>query len=165
MAKIELTKENIIEASKTASSLTGIWKALGGKGSIPGSTAKKMRELVSDIQDRLARKDVKTPGAKPKAGPKATTKHPVPRHPKNPFRPGSSYGLLVDLIAQSGSKGIGRDELIKSFCKLTGKDDIHAKYDLAVINSASEDAKARHRSCRDGFTVILTVDNYRVKFD
>lgn len=38
---------------KGATSISGIWKSIGGKGNISGSTAKKIRELVPDIQDRL----------------------------------------------------------------------------------------------------------------
>jgi len=75
------------------------------------------------------------------------------RHPQNPFRPGSSYGLIFDILA-TRKDGIGRDELIRLLRKETGKDVKRVAYDLAIILSARESpASARHRSCKDGFWV------------
>lgn len=177
---IEINAESIknaLESSKPTS-LTGLWKALGGSGSVSGSSAKKMREAVPGIAGVLAGNKAGT--AKPEGGEvspkskpaqkaekkpaKAPKKSAVPRHPKNKFREGSGYGLILDLIADAGSKGIGKEDLLKAYCKASGKDLTHAKYDLAVINSAREDSEKRHRSCADGFTIIKTVDNYRIRF-
>lgn len=164
MAKIELTKENIIEASKDASSLTGIWKSLGGKGSIPGSTAKKMRVLVPDIISHLARKAVKT--TRPQKANKNIIKRGMPPAiPQNPFKKQSTgYGLMVNLIARSGSKGIGKDALLAEYCRLSGKPMRLALFDLAVVKT-SEKGRTLHRSMKTGVTLIRDVDNYRVKFD
>lgn len=177
---IEINAESIKKAleSSKPTSLTGLWKALGGSGSVSGSSAKKMREAVSGIEGVLAGNKAGT--AKPegavvplkgkqvrkadKKPAKASKKSAVPRNLKNPFRDGSSYGLLVDLIAAVGSKGIGKETLLAEFCRLSGKDLQHAKYDLAVINSASETSDKRHKSCADGFTIVKTVDNYRIRF-
>jgi len=75
------------------------------------------------------------------------------RHPRNPFRPGSSYALIFDILA-TRKDGIGRDELIKLLRKETGKDEKRVAYDLAIILSARESpASARHRSCKDGFWI------------
>ena len=176
---IEINAETIKKAleSKPAS-LTSLWKALGGSGSVSGSVSKKMREAVPGIEAILAENKAGTAKAKgqvvsPKAKRaqkaekkpvKTAAKTGIPRHPKNPFRLGSGYGLLVDLIANAGSKGIGKEDLLKAYCKATGKDIVHAKYDLAVINSASETSDKRHRSCADSFTILKETDNYRIRF-
>lgn len=182
---LKLSKESLILILETRlpKSLTEIYRVLGGEGKLSGSVAKKMRELVPGIDSWVARNKANTekaegepmgekptlPTSKKSKNPskkvaKAVAKSKVPRHPKNPFRPGSGYGLLVDIIANAGSKGIGKEDLLKAYCKATGKDIVHAKYDLAVINSASETSERRHRSCADGFTIIKTVDNYRIRF-
>ena len=177
---IEINAESIKKAleSSKPTSLTGLWKALGGSGSVSGSTSKKMREAVPGIEAILAENKAGTAkaegtvvSAKAKRLPKtdkkpakAPKKSAVPRNLKNPFRDGSSYGLLVDLIAEVGSKGIGKETLLAEFCRISGKDLQHAKYDLAVINSASETSERRHRSCADGFTILKEGDNYRIRF-
>lgn len=177
---IEINAETIKKAleSKPAS-LTSLWKALGGSGSVSGSVSKKMREAVPGIEAILAENKAGTAKAKgqvvsPKAERaqkaekkpvKAPKKSPVPRHPKNPYRNSDSgYGLLLDLIANAGSKGIGKEALLSKYCEISGKDLQHAKYDLAVINSASETSDKRHRSCADGFTILKEGDNYRIRF-
>ena len=173
---IEINAESISKALESKpTSLTGLWKAIGGSGSVSGSASKKMREAFPGIEGLLAENKGKTakaegaveplkskPVKKVEKKPAKSPKSPVPRHPKNPFREGSSYGLLVDLIA--GSKGIGKETLLAEYCRLSGKDLQHAKYDLAVINSAREDSEKRHRSCADGFTILKEGDNYRIRF-
>lgn len=177
---VQITAETIKKAleSSKPTSLTGLWKTLGGSGSVSGSASKRMREEFPGIETILAgnkEKTAKADGAieplKPKPAKKAdkkpakaVAKSKYPRHAKNPFRPGSGYGLILDIIANAGSKGIGKEDLLNAYCKATGKDIVHAMYDLAVINSASETSEKRHRSCADGFTIIKTVDNYRIRF-
>ena len=170
------TIKNALESNPT--SLTGLWKALGGSGSVSGSASKRMRNEFPGLEAILAEnkagtakaegavvstetKQVQKADKKPAKAPK---KSAVPRHPKNKFREGSGYGLILDLIADAGSKGIGKEDLLKAYCKETGKDIVHAKYDLAVINSASETSEKRHRSCADGFTILKEGDNYRIRF-
>ncbi len=49
-----ITKEAVESAiAQGATSVSGIWKAMGGEGNVSGSTTKKIRELVPDIQARL----------------------------------------------------------------------------------------------------------------
>ena len=176
---IEINAESIKKALESnPTSLTGLWKALGGSGSVSGSASKRLREAWPGVEAILAGNKAGTakvegmvvsPKAKrlpktDKKPAKAPKKSAVPRNLKNPFRDGSSYGLLVDLIAGVGSKGIGKETLLAEFCRISGKDLQHAKYDLAVINSASETSERRHRSCADGFTILKEGDNYRIRF-
>lgn len=181
MPKVEISREKIIIALETRApkSLTEIYKILGGKGAVSGTVAAKMRELVPGVVERLAENKGKTVKAEgsvvstetkrlpktDKKPAKAPKKSAVPRHPKNPFREGSGYGLLVDLLAQAGAKGIGKPDLIKAYAKATGKDEQHCKYDLAVILSASTDSERKHRSCRDGFVLNRTNDHLTIRFD
>ncbi len=178
---ITINAESIKQALGTSkpTSLTGLWKSLGGSGSVSGAVAKKMREEFSGIEEILAEnkagtskaegseetavtKRVQKVSQKPSNSPSKTE---IPRHPKNPFRHSETgYGLLVDLIANAGSNGIGKEALLAKYCEISGKDLQHAKYDLAVINSGVAGG-TRHRSMRDGVTVIKDVDNYRIRFD
>ena len=179
MSKVKITRDRIIVALETKSpkSLTEIYKILGGKGAVSGTVAAKMRELVPGIVDRLAENKAGTAKSErpvvptkekrlPKAGKKpakATAKTNILRPPKNPFRPQSGYGLLLDIIA-SAKNGIGKEDLLKTYSKASGKDEQHAKYDLAVINSAREDSDKRHRSCALGFTIVKEGDCFRIRF-
>jgi hypothetical protein len=178
---IKIDAETIKQAlqSSKLTSLTGLWKSLGGSGSVSGSASKKMREAVPGIEKTLAENKGKTAKAEgsvettagkrlpktDKKPAKATKKSAVPRNLKNPFREGSGYSLLVDLLANAGSKGIGKPDLIKAYAKATGKDEQHCKYDLAVILSASSDSERKHRSCRDGFVLNRTNDHLSIRFD
>ena len=182
MSKLELSKEKIVEVleSKKPKSLTEIYRHLGGEGKLSGSLAGKIRNLVPDIEKVVAGNKAGEAQAdgKPEATirtsktskpakktAKAGAKSKVPRAVQNPFRPGSGYGLLLDLIANAGEKGIGKPDLIKAYCKISGKDEQHAKYDLAVVNSASETSDKRHRSCADGFTILKEGDCFWVRFE
>ena len=173
------TIKNALEISKPTS-LTGLWKSLGGSGSVSGSASKRMREAVPGIEKILAENKAVVPlksercqkddGSTYQTSGKfkklaSTAKTEIPRHPKNPFRHSlTGYGLLVDLIANAGSNGIGKELLLSQYCEISGKDLRHAKFDLAVINSGVAGG-TRHRSMRDGVTVIKDVDNYRIIFD
>ena len=181
MSKMELSKEKIVEIleSKSPKSLTEVYRLLGGGNKLSGSTAKKLRETSPGIDAILAgnkagtaksERLVVTPKEKRvqkavKKTAKSLAKTNIPRHSKNPFREGSSYGLLVDLIASAGSRGIGKPDLIRAFSKASGKDEIHARYDLAVILSASTDSEKKHRSCRDGFSILREGDHLQIRFD
>ena len=176
---VEINAETIKKALESApTSLTGLWKLLGGSGSVSGSASKRLRKawpgieaILTGNKEETAKADGAVEPLKPKPAKKAdkkpakaVAKSMYPRHPKNPFRQGSGYGLILDIIADAGSKGIGKEDLLKAYCKATGKDIVHAKYDLAVINSASETSEKRHRSCADGFTILKEGDNYRIRF-
>ena len=180
MSKVELSPQKIIVAleSRSPKSLTEVYHILGGTGKLSGTLAAKIRAAVPYIEKTMAENKGKTekvegeevstkskPGKMADKKPaKTPKKSPVPHDSRNPFRPGSGYSLLVDIIAAAGPKGIGKEDLLKAYCKATGKDIVHAKYDLAVINSASETSEKRHRSCADGFTILKETDNYRIRF-
>ena len=177
---IEIKAETIKKALESKpTSLTGVWKILGGTGSVSGSASKRLRKAWPGIEAILLENKAGTAKAEgkevsPRSQPskkaekkpvKAPKKSLVPHDSRNPFRKwDSGYGLLVDLIANAGQKGIGKETLLSEYCRLTGKDLQHAKYDLAVINSASEASEKRHRSCADGFTILKEGDNYRIRF-
>ena len=182
MPKVEVSREKIVEVleSKKPVSLTEVYRHLGGVGKLSGSTAGKIRNLFPDIEKVVAgnragegkAKTVPVPTTgkvkfrtSKKTGKQPAAKNKIPRHPMNPFREGSGYGLLLDLIAEAGAKGIGKEDLLKAYCKATGKDLTHAKYDLAVINSAREDSDKRHRSCADSFVILKEGDCFRVRFE
>ena len=176
---IEINADSIKKALESKpTSLTGLWKVLGGSGSVSGSASKKMREAVPGVEAILSANKAGTTKAegkvvppKSKRGQKGnkktvkSSKSAIPRHERNPFREGSGYGLLVDLLAHAGSKGIGKPELIKAYVKASGKDEQHSKYDLAVILSASTDSEKKHRSCRDGFSILREGDHLQIRFD
>lgn len=175
MSKIDISQQKIIVAleSRSPKSLSELFRILGGH-KLSGKIARQIRLAVPGIEKILAENKGKTAKAEgeevsSKSKPahktdKKPAKAAVSRHPKNPFRDGSSYGLLLDLISAAGSKGIGKETLLAEFCRISGKDLQHAKYDLAVINSAREDSEKRHRSCADGFTILKEGDNYRIRF-
>ena len=180
MSKIDISQQKIIVAleSRAPKTLSELYRILGGH-KLSGKIARQIRLAVPGIEKILAENKAgaaKTEGEEvsPKSQPakkadkkpaKAAKKSAVPHDSRNPFRKSDSgYGLLVDLIANAGQKGIGKEDLLKAYCKATGKDIVHAKYDLAVINSASETSEKRHRSCADGFTVLKEGDNYRIRF-
>lgn len=181
MSKVEISREKIIAIleSKAPKSLTEIYRHLGSGDKLSGSVASKMRTLVEGIDNLVANNKADAGTVKSKPAPKAgstiqkkTPKKPakdsaktnIPRNSRNPFRPNSGYSLILDIIS-SAKNGIGKEDLLKAYCKASGKDLAHAKFDLAVINSASENSDKRHRSCRDGFTILREGDNYRIRFD
>ena len=181
MSKVELSPQKIIIAleSRSPTSLSEVYRILGGTGKLSGTLAAKIRAAVPYIEKTLAENkgkaekaegSVEPPKSKPapkaeKKPAKAPKKSPVPRHPKNPFREGSGYGLLVDLLAHAGAKGIGKPDLIRDYSKASGKDETLCRYDLAVILSASTTAEKLHRSCRSGFVIEREQDHLRIKFD
>ena len=183
MSKIDISQQKIIVAleSRAPKSLSELYRILGGTGKLSGTLAAKIREAVPGIEKALAENkagtakadgSVEPPKSKPaqkaeKKPAKAPKKSSVPHDSRNPFRKwDSGYGLLVDLIAAAGPKdGIGKETLLAEYCRISGKDLTHAKYDLAVINSASDTSNKLHRSCASGFRILKNVDNYRIRFD
>jgi len=95
----------------------------------------------------------------------AKASRPVfPRHPKNPFRPGTDYGVLVDILATVGANGTDKDSLLEKHCRIAGKDLRLARYDFQVIASAQR-GKPRHQSCRKGFFILKQGDIYSIEFE
>lgn len=167
-----------------AKSLTEVAHALGRKGSISGHLAWQIKKLVPDIMNRLktnaeiaklptppisskpltkgSAKAVKsakkskdgkdTKAAKPV--PKAMLKSKYRRHPANPFREGSGYGLAFDVLA-SHKDGIVRADLVKAYSTASRKPLKRASFDIAVLLSPKSEkpTSERHRSCREGYGI------------
>ena len=166
--KFALTAEMIGKSlGEGATSLTKIWHSLGGSGSVPGSIAKRMRDLVPAIasimkanqtaqgQDKgeprqapIGNTGKVSKASKPKSSSKST-KPPAkaksakwPHSPSNPFkRSGSAYGLCFDILA-AHKDGLPRQKLVELLAKATGKDLIKAAFDVQVICSARGEAGA-----------------------
>lgn len=90
-----------------------------------------------------------------------------PRVTKNPFRPYSSYGKAVDILA-AHPEGLHKEEFLKLYAKEVEKDMKHSTYDLAVILSTCKSASPtgpRHKSCREGFYVVRQNDHLQIRFE
>ena len=87
-------------------------------------------------------------------------KSSFPRSAANPFRAGSSYGVVFDVLA-AHPEGISRGMLVIEVGKATGKDSKHAGYDCDVLLSAKEDG-SRHLSCRQGFWIERVNDHLKL---
>ncbi|OGV59051.1 MAG: hypothetical protein A2283_03670 [Lentisphaerae bacterium RIFOXYA12_FULL_48_11] len=164
--KQELTKERIVGiiAQGKAKSLTDISKSLGYKGSVSGSLSKKIKALVPEIDKLLKTNIILQELTCPATTPipknplwKSPAKSPVrkckyPRHPKNPYRQNSGYGLVFDILA-SHKDGLRRDQLVSLYSKASGKVvGKGASWDVAVIVSPDEDG-SKHRSAKEGYYV------------
>jgi len=169
MSKRSLTKESILkalEASK-ATSVSALYRAMGGGNSIPGSTARRIRSLVPDIGERLETNKSGKPNAKESIEPKsrAATRHssPYPRHPANRYREGSSYALAFDILAAHPS-GLSRQRLLEMYAKASGATQDRARFNLAVVLSPRESATGpRHRSAREGYWIEMQNNFVRLR--
>jgi len=167
-----------VESDPTIISMTDLAIKLGilkmGQ-SLSGRQSKQIRESFPEIDTILKERKVHT--SKPENEPitdkpnndklktvkkKSVQPRKYPRHPKNPFRLGSSYGIAVDILA-SHPGGMSKDKLAEIYGKMTGKDAQHARYDLAVIYSAKPDS--RHKSCKSGFNIVRENDHVKIVFD
>ena len=121
--------------------------------------AKKQPKKSSKPASKIAKKHTSKPSksvskkTQPQKTPKASPKFrsPYPRAALNPFRIGSVYAATFDALA-SKPEGMTRQDLITKVAKITGKDERHANFDVAVILSAKQNGE-RHQSCRPGFWV------------
>ncbi len=105
----------------------------------------------------------KKPVANRKRSKPLTKKPAFPRSPQNPFRAGSAYGTVFDILA-AHPDGISRQDLLKLTAKATGKDSTHAGFDMAVVLSARDSLNGeRHRSCASGFYVCRENDHLSLK--
>jgi hypothetical protein len=202
-SKVELTAETIGKAIEDGhfSSMTQLAHSMGYKGSVSSSLTKKFRQLIPNIDARLAsNKPVKDAGKTMAGKPSAQATKPAPRgkadktvkavradkpvpkpagakggkfarDPRNPFREGSTYGLVFDVLA-SYPDGIEREMLVRLVAAETKKDLVHAGYDCQVLLSArgnepglSRNDGPRHRSCRNGFWVERTNGHVKLVVD
>lgn len=172
--KVGITRETVLAAVKGgATSLTAVYKACGGTGCVPGSTARKMRALVGgDLDAKLAtnREAAKADGAqKPGKARKAPKPAPggkpaaYPRHESNPFRASSSYGACYDILL-AHPQGIGRAKLVEELARATGKERRKCYFDVTTVCSsragASEGGDGDGRSHR---CIARAADSYYVE--
>lgn len=155
MSKTELSKEKIVEIleSKSPRTLTEVYRLLGGV-KLSGSVAGKMRFLVPDISERLA----KNKGGDP-LKPEAVAK---PRKPKvlqpeeaesTPYRKGSAYSKVYQILAEHPD-GISRTDLIREAARRCKKPASRSAFDVAVVVSPRESCTGpRHRSARESYFV------------
>ena len=151
---VQITAESISKAleSSKPSSLTGLWKALGGTGSVSGSAAKKMREAVPGIEAILAKNKAGDP-VKPE--PVAKPGKPKVRKPEEPastpYRKGSAYSKVYQILMEHPD-GISRADLIREAARRCKKPASRSAFDVAVVVSPRESCTGpRHRSARDGY--------------
>lgn len=76
----------------------------------------------------------------------------VTRSPINPFRDGSMYGLVFDLLYSHRENGIARRELVEQVMKITGKPEKYCKFNIEVVKMAREDGTG-HKSIRHALPV------------
>ena len=92
-----------------------------------------------------------------KPAPKRQTITNIPPTNGNPFRKGSSYGRIFDVLASA--PGLTREDLLKNAMKAIHKDARHTGFDLSVVLSAKNNPTGkRHPSCRPGFWIEKTAD-------
>ena len=178
MPKVEINQQKIIIAleSRSPKSLTEVYRILGGK-KLSGSVAKKMRDLVPGIEERLASNkagEIKTEekpqptlpkSGKSGKGAKKNFKATYPRCDKNPFREGSNYALAFDILA-SFPEGLPLAEWRERYAKAVRKPLKLASYDIQVLLTAKDSPTGeRHKSCRDGFYIEREGDHVRIRFD
>lgn len=181
-AKTELTADAVKAAIKERkpASMTQLAHALGHRGNVSGTLTRKLRGLVPGIDGLLGK--VARPAKVGKATKKANVAKLVDkmakptakqtmvhscgtkgakyaRDPRNPFREGSSYGTVFDILA-SYPNGIEKEMLVRLVATETGKTIVRAGYDCQVVLSArpNEDGlnnndSPRNRSCRPGYWV------------
>jgi len=121
----------------------------------------KRNKSVSGKQGKVSKtKTGKTTTKKPAITTTAktddNTKISFPRNEHNPFRVGSSYGALFDIMATPDhlQHGIHKQKLIELLARQISKPIRLATFDCNVLCSASESLTGkRHRSCKDGFWV------------
>ena len=170
-----ITKSRIEKALKSsgATTMSALYRRWGAREAFPAPHPNASRNCFPTSPTgsrrtrrpkRKAAKGIKKTSPKKKTAPKTPAKKPVAkkaggkksykRHAKNPFREGSGYGLVFDILA-AHPKGMRRDQLVEAYAKASGKPLKTAGYDCAVVLSAKDSVTGpRHRSCRNGFFCI-----------
>jgi hypothetical protein len=126
-----ITKEQVLESIKEgASSISGLATRLGYKGKISGSTGRKLKALVPQLDDLLkVNRQASCKGT-------ATNAKTVPLKTKtveaNPYRQGSMYNILFE----EGSKGfVPKQELIERVANLVSKAPKMIDWAFSVVGS------------------------------
>ena len=184
------------------SSMTQLAHHLGYKGSVSSTLTRKFKLLVPAIaslmeRNKPAKHDVKaspavakptateTKSSAPKGKSDKTIKTdktvPKPsgakggkfaRDPRNPFRPGSTYGKVFDILA-SYPDGLEKEMLVRLVSAETKKGIKLASFDTQVVLSArgseapglSRNNGPRNRSARNGYWVQRTNGHVKLVVD
>jgi hypothetical protein len=169
MSKVEISREKIIEIleSKSPKTLTEVYRLLGARGiKLSGSVAGKMRSLVSDIEERLAKNKAGDP-VKPE--PVAKPGKPKVRKPEEtastPYRKGSAYSKVYQILMEHPD-GISRADLIREAARRCKKPANRSAFDVAVVVSPRESCTGpRHRSARDFYYVEVEGSCFKLRTD
>lgn len=171
--KIEITAEAIekIINETRPTSLTGIAHELGHQGTISGSVAKRIRELVPNIADLLAvNKTVKVVTGGEASGTTAKPAKPAKKAAKGTAKPAgkktagtaafpipeccpfrhtegkpSGYAMAWAILYAHRDKGISKPDLLAKYRAWSGKPEQNCGFDVHVVLSPREDGSS-HRS-------------------
>ena len=158
--KVGITGEAIRAAVKDgATSLTRVYKACGGSGCVPGSTAAKMRALVEDLDDKLkANRQAAKAGEVPKGAGKPGASGPAAAKPDavagdekeaerlSPFRAGTKYDYVWRQLYLHRCDGVTRKSLLKKMEEAGVSDPKTGYYAITVIASPDESGTKAHKS-------------------
>ena len=166
---------------KNPTSLTQAYRLLGGTTKPSQAVRKKMRELVPNVDELIARNKAKAEETKGEGAPQdgtakfqtSTTSKSVnkiakagkyPHSQANPFRTNSNYALAFDVLA-AYPDGLPLAEWRELYAKAAKKSLKLASFDTQVLLTAKDrPTSERHRSCRSGFYIERQCDHVTLKF-
>ena len=153
---IEINAESIKKAleSSKPTSLTGLWKALGGSGSVSKSASQRMRKAVPEVEKILAGNKSGDPmKPEPVAKPKKPKVLQFEEAESTPYRKGSAYSRIYQILMEHPD-GISRADLIREAARRCKKPASRSAFDVAVVVSPRESCTGpRHRSARESYFV------------
>ena len=153
---IQINAESISKAlqSSKPTSLTGLWKALGGSGSVNGSASRRMRKAVPEVEKILAgNKSGDHMKLEPVAKPKKLKVCNPEDNASTPYRKGSAYSKVYQILMEHPD-GISRADLIREAARRCKKPASRSAFDVAVVVSPRESCTGpRHRSARESYFV------------
>lgn len=182
MSKVEISREKLVEIleSKSPKTLTEVYRLLGSQGKkLSGSVAGKMRSLVSDIEERLAKnkagegavegKPTATLRTSGKSDKVAKPGKPKVRKPEEtastPYRKGSAYSKVYQILMEHPD-GISRADLIREAARRCKKPASRSAFDVAVVVSPRESCTGpRHRSARESYFVKVEGSCFTLRTD
>lgn len=145
----DVTKEQVQEATKGATSISDVARKLGlCKGKLDGKTSKHLRGLVPELDDILKSNKEKSPTVSTEPTPFGSGNISPNEKPveENPYRPGSVYAVIYDI----GSKGFQtKQDIIAKASALTGKSPKCISFSLTVLTNK------KHSSNGGRSTVLL----------
>lgn len=127
------------------------------------AVSKKTADLARGVVTKATEQDNKGVAKKSTAIQNST----YPCHPKNPYRIGSGYATVLNILA-AHPEGIHREKLVELYAHESGKDiEKGARFDVQVVAMSPKDSNTgpRHKSARDGYWVKRTNDNLQLVID